>query len=43
MQSYVNVQGVQAIQDHELSGPIGKLDAESMTKIRAALKFALDL
>lgn len=41
--SYVNVQGLQAIQHHELSGPIGRLDADSMMKIVAALRYALDL
>jgi mRNA interferase MazF len=43
LDSYVNVQGLQAIQHHELSRRIGVLDAESMTKIRAALKYAFDL
>ncbi|TLD69166.1 type II toxin-antitoxin system PemK/MazF family toxin [Phragmitibacter flavus] len=35
--SYANVQGIQAIQNHELQGPIGKLTAAEMTNIRAAL------
>jgi len=43
MNSYVNVQGLQAIQHHELSDRIGTLNAKSMTKIRAALKYAFDL
>lgn len=43
MSGYVNVQGLQAIQHHELSDRIGILDAGSMTKIRVALKYALDL
>lgn len=43
VRSYVNVQGLQAIQQHELSKRIGALDAESMSRIRVALKHALDL
>lgn len=43
LRSYVNVQGLQAIQHHELDGPVGKLDAASMMRIQDALKFALDL
>lgn len=41
--SYVNVQGVQAIQHHELSHRIGTIPAATMAKIRAALVFALAL
>jgi len=41
--SYVNIQGVQAVQHHELSGPIGKLDAKSMEAIKAALRYVFDL
>ena len=41
--SYVNVQGLQAIQHHELSGPIGILDRASMEAIKSALTYALDL
>ena len=43
MHSYVNVQGLQAIQHHELSNRIGILDVGSITKIRTALKYAFDL
>ena len=41
--SYVNVQGLQAIQHHELIGPIGTLQSAAMEKIRAALKYTFDL
>lgn len=41
--SYVNVQGLQAVQHHELIGPIGRLHPTAMEKIRAALKYTLDL
>ena len=43
MHSYVNVQGLQAIQYHELIGPIGTLPPELMAKVRSALKYALDI
>lgn len=43
MNSYVNVQGLQAIQHHELSDRIGMLNAGAMTQIRTALKYAFDL
>jgi mRNA interferase MazF len=42
-QSYANVQGLQAIQHHELSGPIGKLETKAIETIKAALKYALEL
>ena len=41
--SYVNVQGLQAIQHHELIAPIGRLHAAAMEKIRVGLKCTLDL
>jgi mRNA-degrading endonuclease toxin of MazEF toxin-antitoxin module len=41
--SYVNVQGIQAIQHHELSGPLGRLDEERMESIREALKYMLEV
>ena len=41
--SYVNVQGLQAIQHHELSGPIGTLNQAAMEAIKAVLKYALEL
>ena len=41
--SYVNVQGLQAIQHHELSGPVGKLDPAIMKTLKSALRYALEL
>jgi len=41
--SYANVQGLQAVQHHELRGPIGRLGQETMTMIREALAHALEL
>lgn len=41
--SYVNVQGLQAVQHHELIGPIGRLQPAAMEKIRAALRYTLEL
>ncbi len=41
--SYVNVQGLQAVQHHELLGPIGKLDKITMEAIKSALKYTLEL
>lgn len=41
--SYVNAQGIQAIQHHELSQRIGTLPASKMDEIRTALKYAFDL
>ena len=41
--SYVNVQGLQAIQYHELSQPIGTLAPALMETIKSALKYALEL
>ena len=42
-QSYVNVQGMQAIQFHELQGPVGRFTAPTMVAIRDALRYAMDL
>jgi len=41
--SYANVQGLQAVQDHELEGPIGTVPGGALERIRAALRYALDL
>ena len=41
--SYANVQGLQAIQDHELSGPIGKFYGTVLEDVRTALRFAMEL
>ena len=35
--SYANAQGIQAIQHHELQGPIGSLNKNEMQEIRAEL------
>jgi mRNA interferase MazF len=41
--SYANVQGIQAIQFHELQGPVGRFTAPTMEAIRDALRYAMDL
>lgn len=43
MKSYANVQGLQAIQHHEMMGPVGTIYGEPLEKVRKALRFALDL
>ena len=42
-QSYANTQGLQAVQHHELEGPVGRIPAETLDHIKAALRFAMDL
>ena len=42
-QSYANVQGLQAIQDHELQGPIGMFYGEVIENVKNALRFAMEL
>ncbi len=41
--SYVNVQGLQAVQHHELKKRLGTLSEDQMIPIRRSLAFALDL
>jgi len=41
--SFVNVQGLQAIQHHELKRMIGRLTEHQMSEIRKALSWSLDL
>lgn len=41
--SYANIQGIQAVQNHEMQGPIGKLNAGEMNSIRSALAKMLDI
>ena len=41
--SYANVQGLQAVQHHELRGPVGTIYGEPLQKIRQALQYALEL
>jgi hypothetical protein len=43
VKSYANVQGVQAIQHHEMQGPIGTIYGEPLERVRNALRFAFDL
>jgi len=43
MKSYANVQGLQAVQHHELEGPIGIFYGKTMNEVKAALQYALDL
>jgi hypothetical protein len=40
---YANVQGLQAIQHHELKGPVGTIYGSPLGKIRGALRYALEL
>lgn len=42
-ESYANVQGLQAIQHHELHGPVGTIFGEALERIREALRHALEL
>jgi len=42
-QSYVNVQGLQAIEHHELKKRIGFISSDQMSSVKEALIFALDL
>lgn len=41
--SYANVQGLQAIQDHELNGPVGTFYGAVLKDLKDALRFAMDL
>ena len=43
MKSYANVQGLQALQDHELSGPIGLFYGSVLEDVKNALRFALEI
>jgi hypothetical protein len=43
MKSYANVQGLQAVQHHELQGPIGTFYGKPMDDVRAALRYAMEL
>lgn len=42
-QSYANVQGIMAVQHHELGRLLGKLPASIIDEVKAALRFAMDL
>ena len=41
--SYANVQGLQAIQHHELKGTVGVIFGEPLESIRAAMRYELEL
>jgi mRNA interferase MazF len=41
--SFVNVQGLQAVQHHELKRMIGRLTEDQVSEIRKALSWTLDL
>ena len=41
--SYVNIQGLQAIQHHELRGPIGIFHGKIMEQIREAIAYTFDI
>jgi mRNA interferase MazF len=41
--SYANVQGLQAIQDHELSGPVGIIYGSTLEDVKTALRYAMEL
>ena len=43
VKSFANVQGLQAIQHHELQGPIGTFYGKAMDDVRAALRYAMEL
>ena len=43
MKSYANAQGLQAVQHHELQGPVGLFYGKTMDDVRRALLYALDL
>lgn len=42
-QSYANVQGLQAVQHHEMQGPVGRFTAPTINAIRDALRYAMEL
>ena len=43
VKSYANVQGLQAIQHHELQGPIGTIYGKPLEDVREALRYAMEL
>jgi mRNA interferase MazF len=42
-QSFANVQGLQAVQHHELQGPVGAFPDSVMESIKSALRYAMNL
>ena len=43
MKSFANVQGLQAIQHHELNGPIGTIYGKALEEVKNALRFSMEL
>ena len=43
IKSYAYVQGLQAVQHHELQGPIGTFYGKAMDDVRAALSYAMEI
>ena len=43
VKSYANVQGIQAIQHHEMNGPIGAIPETDLDAVKNALRFAMEL
>ena len=43
LKSFANVQGLQAIQDHELDGPVGSFWGQPFEDVKSALRFAMEL
>ena len=41
--SYANIQGLQAIQHHELQGPVGIFHGKVMEQIREAIAYTFDI
>jgi mRNA interferase MazF len=42
-QSFANVQGLQAIQQHELQARVGVIYGDALDQVKEALRFALEL
>lgn len=43
MKSFANVQGLQAVQHHELEGPIGTFYGAALDDVRSALRYAMEI
>jgi mRNA interferase MazF len=41
--SFANVQGLQAIQHHEMEGPVGVIYGETLDRVKTALRHTLEL
>lgn len=41
--SFANVQGLQAIQHHEMEGPVGVIYGQALERVRGALRYALEI